>query len=71
MSSEYNRLVTYGQAHIGDAGGKRELIDRCPKNHGLWFDRGELQSVLKMGHFDDEGRVRTLLGGIFCSENVE
>ena len=58
---------------VGEAQGKRELIDRCPKSHGLWFDGGELQQVLKMGHFDDEGRVQTLLGGLFCTgeENPE
>ncbi|MEN8127495.1 MAG: zf-TFIIB domain-containing protein [Planctomycetota bacterium] len=53
---------------VGDAAGKQELIDRCGKNHGLWFDRGELQGVLKMGHFDDAGRVQTLLGDLFCPE---
>ena len=26
------------------------------------------QEVLKMGHFDEEGRVRNLLGGLFCAE---
>ena len=54
---------------VGEAGGKQELIDRCGRNHGLWFDGGELQEVLKMGHFDDEGRVESLLGGLFCSES--
>jgi Zn-finger nucleic acid-binding protein len=54
---------------VGDAEGKQELIDRCGKNHGLWFDGWELQQVLKMGHFDDEGRVQTLLGGLFCAES--
>jgi hypothetical protein len=53
---------------VGDAANKKELIDRCPKNHGLWFDGGELQEILKMGHFDNEGRVQTLLGGLFCAE---
>lgn len=23
------------------------IIDRCKNNHGLWFDSGELQSILK------------------------
>ena len=53
---------------FADTADKQELIDRCPKKHGLWFDRGELQRVLKMGRFDDEGRVRTLLGDLFCTE---
>jgi Zn-finger nucleic acid-binding protein len=56
------------KVHVGDAAGKQELIDRCGHHHGLWFDRGELQNVLKMGHFDDEGRIKTLLGDLFCAE---
>ena len=53
---------------IGDTEGKQELIDRCRENHGLWFDRGELQNVLKLGNFDDEGRIKTLLDDLFCAE---
>ena len=51
---------------VGGTGGKQELIDRCKKEHGLWFDAGELEQVLKMGHFDDEGKVPRLLGELFC-----
>lgn len=53
---------------VGGEGESPELIDRCGHNHGLWFDRGELQNVLKMGQFDDAGRIKTLLGDLFCSE---
>jgi Zn-finger nucleic acid-binding protein len=53
---------------VGAADGKREMLDRCKKEHGLWFDRGELQGVLSMGHFDDEGKVRHLLGELFRAE---
>jgi Zn-finger nucleic acid-binding protein len=53
---------------VGQVDGKQELLDRCKNEHGLWFDRGELQAILKMGHFDDEGKVKGLLGGLFCSE---
>ena len=52
---------------VGSEGTSQELIDRCGHNHGLWFDRGELQNVLKMGNFDDEGRIKALLGDLFCS----
>ena len=54
---------------VGEAAGSHELIDRCGHNHGLWFDRGELQNVLKMGQFDDAGRIKTLLGDLFCAES--
>ena len=53
---------------VGETDGKRELIDRCPKGHGLWFDGGELQQILKMGQFDNEGRVQHILGELFCGE---
>lgn len=53
---------------VGGESGSPELLDRCGANHGLWFDRGELQNVLKMGNFDDAGRIKALLGDLFCSE---
>ena len=53
---------------VGTTDGKQELIDRCKKGHGLWFDAGELEQVLKMGHFDDEGKVTRLLNELFCSD---
>ncbi len=57
------------KVRVGAADGRRELLDRCKKEHGLWFDRGELQAVLEMGHFDDAGKVKGLLGGLFCTED--
>lgn len=56
------------KVQVGEADGKPELIDRCKKEHGLWFDRGELQAVLTLAHFDDEGRVKHLLGDLFCTD---
>jgi len=41
-------------------------IDRCPKGHGLWFDRGELEAVLKaFGKEGEQGRVGALLRELF------
>jgi Zn-finger nucleic acid-binding protein len=53
------------KVRVGQAGDQQELIDRCPKQHGLWFDRGELQKVLQMGKFDEDGKIRRLLGDLF------
>lgn len=50
---------------VGTDSGKMVLIDECPKSHGLWFDRGELVDILKMGHFDKEGKVTGLLSELF------
>ena len=41
------------------------LIDRCPQMHGLWFDRNELEEVLKLGTIDPEGRTISLLRDMF------
>ena len=53
---------------VGSEKDKPELIDRCKKEHGLWFDTGELEQILKMGHFDDEGKIPRLLSELFYSD---
>ena len=46
-----------------------KLIDRCKKGDGLWFDRGELQDVLAIGSFDEQGKVQKLLADMFGGEH--
>ena len=41
------------------------IIDRCPRKHGLWFDKGELMQVLKEGHEGGTGKVIDLLADMF------
>ena len=41
------------------------VIDRCPKGHGLWFDRGELPQVLSKAGLDREQKIIKLLSEIF------
>ena len=41
------------------------LLDRCPKKHGLWFDRGELQDILKRAQLDSDSKIQQLLSEIF------
>ena len=53
---------------VSTEGGNPELIDRCKNEHGLWFDRGELAQILKMGQFDNDRRVQNLLGNLFATE---
>jgi Zn-finger nucleic acid-binding protein len=43
----------------------RVLIDRCKNHHGLWFNRGELYDVVKLGSIDEENKVLSLLKEIF------
>jgi len=52
------------KVQIGQAN-KSLLIDRCAKGHGLWFDKGELQNVLKTDSFDKEQKIQKLLENMF------
>jgi len=48
-------------------------LDRCPKGHGLWFDHGELETVVR-GHAaadDDEGEVARYFSRLFRSSLSE
>lgn len=44
---------------------KKVLLDRCRKGHGLWFDKGELGDVIRMGNFEAGNRVFRLLNDVF------
>ena len=46
------------------------LIDECPREHGLWFDRHELPEVLEQGHFDKNKKIRNLLADMFALKNT-
>jgi hypothetical protein len=41
------------------------LIDKCPKGHGLWFDRGELQQIVEQGSSPMNHEVIDLLKNMF------
>ena len=53
------------KVHVGDE--RVILIDKCKKDHGLWFDQGELQTVLEFGS-NDENKIVILLKEIFESK---
>jgi Zn-finger nucleic acid-binding protein len=43
--------------------------DRCPRGHGVWFDRGELATLLARGHpHDPGGRLAGFLRAVFPDE---
>lgn len=44
------------------------IIDKCKKNHGLWFDRGELGEILSRGQLDKDHKIQKLLRDIFAQE---
>jgi len=41
------------------------ILDKCPKGHGLWFDRDELCRALHMGRFTKGKPVYDILNDIF------
>jgi Zn-finger nucleic acid-binding protein len=43
------------------------LIDRCRKRHGLWFDSGELQDILRRAQLDSDSRIQQLLAEMFSN----
>lgn len=43
------------------------ILDICPRNDGLWFDRGELADVLKLGAFPVNHRVYDLIKETFAT----
>jgi Zn-finger nucleic acid-binding protein len=45
-----------------------ELLDRCVRGDGLWFDAGELRAVIRAGAFAGENRIYELLNDVFGGE---
>jgi Zn-finger nucleic acid-binding protein len=41
------------------------MIDKCRRNDGLWFDRGELDEILVRAHLDEDHKIRQLLKDMF------
>ncbi len=52
------------KVHVGD--NKEVLIDKCPYNDGLWFDKGELKKVIKLA--SEENKIVQLLNDMFGSK---
>jgi Zn-finger nucleic acid-binding protein len=44
------------------------LIDKCKKGDGLWFDKGELDDIVKRAKLDEENKIQKLLVDMFSSE---
>ena len=51
-------------------GARPVTVDRCPKGHGLWFDRGELAAILDHAESEDMGTgVGNFLREVFPAPN--
>ena len=44
---------------------RKLLIDKCPKAHGLWFDKGELADIFKTASLDEENKIVKILADMF------
>jgi hypothetical protein len=47
---------------------RKILIDKCKKNHGLWFDKGELKKVVEFGSDNKQNKIVNLLTEMFESK---
>jgi len=54
------------QFHLGDD--PRIELDRCPSEHGLWFDRGEMESVIGSFAAGEEGAVAAFFADLYANE---
>ena len=54
------------KVYIGE--NKDVLLDKCRNNHGLWFDSGELNDVIRLGKIDEDNKVLHLLEDMFDYE---
>jgi Zn-finger nucleic acid-binding protein len=43
-------------------------LDRCPRGHGLWFDKSELETVIASFKEGEEGKVARFLGDLTAAE---
>ena len=41
------------------------LLDKCKKDHGLWFDKGELQEIISKATLDKDNKITKLLADMF------
>jgi len=52
--------------HIGDE--VRVALDRCAAGHGLWFDRGEMETVIRSFAGGAGGAVARFFGDLYQHE---
>jgi Zn-finger nucleic acid-binding protein len=58
-------ICSINMAKVNVGGEHQVLIDKCRFNHGLWFDKGELISVVSLGSLNGGSKVLDLLKEMF------
>lgn len=44
---------------------RRVELDRCPRGHGIWFDRDEMQTIISSYEKGEEGTVAHFFADLF------
>jgi len=57
------RLVRVGEPPVA--------IDRCPLGDGIWFDQGEMQTLIQSSHKDPKGIVAQFFADLYHSDAEE
>ena len=45
-------------------------IDLCSKDHGLWFDAGQLHDIIERANLDEENKIIDILNEMFPEGNA-
>jgi len=46
------------------------LIDKCVRGDGLWFDKGELEEIIKRAKLDKDNKIQQLLADMFGTKHA-
>jgi Zn-finger nucleic acid-binding protein len=47
------------------------LLDRCTKGDGLWFDGGELNTIIQQAKLDEGNKIKQVLADMFGQETED
>ena len=50
---------------------KKIRVDKCRRNHGIWFDKGELEGIISQVGAETESKVLNLLRDMFSKKIQE
>jgi len=51
-----------------DCGEEKLTLDRCPRRHGIWFDRGEIRELILSCSTGEEGALAGFLSELLDKE---
>lgn len=54
---------------VGDGAGRVEA-ERCPVSHGLWLDRGEMETIVMRGAHDEGGAVARFFSELYRGDRA-